>query len=735
MSSRRRFPVAAFALLLGLTLLVVTLERTDLRTLGVAMRSLGVVFPLVMLPSAAWHVARTLAWRHCFPVDQRPGFWQLFRVRLAAEAFSFLTIRGVAGEPLKVMLLRRQAPAALAAAAVAFERIAYILVTALVVAIASAWALAVLPLTAIWQRIFAVSALSGAAICVLPLIWLAKKRESSRPRSAGSFWMRRIFRFSGFEEFRAQWHRVIGEERSRLLLLSAFEVAAYGLMALEVWTVWRATHVQAGVVAAFAVETFTRVASMASAFIPANIGALEASNVAAAAAVHVSGGAVALALVRRLRGLFWCIAGFAVYPRIPENRGSSQIQPEANLPTKALALVEHDQPNVFVSDVLGGLPVGERILRAAIRAGYGRVLIWSPMQSRHWAAAAKHFQHRLAIGIAHDVSSWQRLLSELEVTATIPVVMPDVVPSAQLLMAARDGDTAATFLATRAEVGSPHHLADRIQPDSTSDAVVQDPFFARIRRRQDLAHAEKLLRLSVFKSTDGRLGRFNRRVSLPLSIALIRSCRCSPHVMSIAVMVLGFVAGWFFSRGSYATALMGAVISSAASVLDGCDGELARLQHKDSSFGCWLDTLGDYTYYLSIFIGMTIGSARLTGWSGFWWIGAALLTGTLLTFGLLIVLRRKITDRQPERLRTTAKAHFYGSGKRWAWLVAKLSNAATRANAPYGILLLALFNLVPLIVVLAAIGAQIYWISLAIELRRLLDPSRRDIPRSAEPAF
>ena len=76
-----------------------------------------------------------------------------------------------------------------------------------------------------------------------------------------------------------------------------------------------ATGVSISTTGALAVETFSRVASFASSFIPANLGALEASSLAAAAAVGASGGGAALALARRLRGLFWAGLGLAIYPR------------------------------------------------------------------------------------------------------------------------------------------------------------------------------------------------------------------------------------------------------------------------------------------------------------------------------------------------------------------------------------------------------------------------------------
>ena len=209
-------------------------------------------------------------------------------------------------------------------------------------------------------------------------------------------------------------------------------------------------------------------------------------------------------------------------------------------------------------------------------------------------------------------------------------------------------------------------------------------------------------------------------MSIPISIALIRWTRFNAHVMSALLILMGLYAGWLFSRGSYASGLLAAFVSLGASVLDGCDGELARLQYKESAFGCWIDTLGDYTYYLAIFSGLTVGIVRHTGWAGFWWVGAAVLIGCVVTFALLIVLRGRITEGRPERLRAAANDHLAAKGKTWARLLKDLSTVTTRATMPYGILAFALLDLLPIVLVLAAIGAHIYWLSLAYEFRRLV---------------
>ena len=101
-------------------------------------------------------------------------------------------------------------------------------------------------------------------------------------------------------------------------------------------------------------------------------------------------------------------------------------------------------------------------------------------------------------------------------------------------------------------------------------------------------------------------------------------------------------------------------------------------------------------------------------------VRAAVLSGAPL-------LRQRITGARPERLQATTKAHFYATGKRWAWFVAKISVCGTRSTMPYGIMAFALIGQLPVIVVLAAVGANIYWISLALRLRALLAPVTQNV--------
>jgi phosphatidylglycerophosphate synthase len=240
----------------------------------------------------------------------------------------------------------------------------------------------------------------------------------------------------------------------------------------------------------------------------------------------------------------------------------------------------------------------------------------------------------------------------------------------------------------------------------------------RIRSAEELVHAERTIRGSVIKSTDNKVARWNRTVSLPISVALMRT-PLTANQLSVLILGLGLYSGWLFSIGTYLTTVLAALLALAASVLDGSDGEIARLKYQESALGCWIETIADYSFYIAMFIGMTVGVVRWTGMSVFYWIGAAALAGTLLAFGLLIYLRSAITDGQPDRLHAVLKTRFNARPSWWSRLVWRLSMMGMRSAMPYAIAILAITGLIPLALIFAAIGANTYWISLALRFRQL----------------
>jgi phosphatidylglycerophosphate synthase len=749
------------ALAVGVLLFAAALYYINLTLAVGTIRRLGVALPLALLFSGLWHLVRTWAWAWCFPSNRRIPFLRLARVRLAAEAFSYLTLRGIAGEPLKVVLLSDRVDPREATAAVALERLAYMIGTTIIIGIGSLIAIAVLPLTRLWFRVFRAFAIASAVVAILAGVVIAGRgtyvqsifkrldRRWGSSMSNGS-----VSRFICAVE--QHMLDLVRGNPTRLVVLMCATVAAYAAMALEAWVILRASGTPISTVHALTVETFSRVASFASAFIPANLGALEASSLAAVAAIGVAGGGAALALARRLRGLFWAGIGLAIYPRGTQRTVLHQSDaadasisgaPVVDTPQPPVLLYIPRDPSVQVSPNvrLCGLPAGERIVRSALRAGYSRVVVWLPgpegtRESRLFTRLAHQSEN---LTIVRTPADWSQAIGTLDPQTTVTAVGAGTVVSPALLahaalVAAEPGVAADVPAGPDWPVSGVIRLTagDAVNPAAVSGALArrraglsrpsgEDVSFGRgqlavqMVSPADIEPADRTLRRSSYKDTDAKVARFNRRISLPISVALIRT-PLTANQLSVVLVAVGFYTGWLFSVGNYAAGLLGAFLSLAASVMDGCDGEIARLKYQESALGCWIETFGDYSYYLAVFIGLTIGSVRQTGFELFYWIGLIALAGTLVTFAVLIYLRARITAGQPTRLHAVAKTRFKADPSLWTKLIWKVSFVCTRAAMPYGIMVLAILNALPVVVILAAIGANLYWLSLVLKLRDLL---------------
>jgi hypothetical protein len=103
-------------------------------------------------------------------------------------------------------------------------------------------------------------------------------------------------------------------DRQRLVRLIWLPVLCYFVMAMEIWIVFWAIGAPIGLMEGLTIETFARLGSVAAAAIPANLGALEASNAAVVSMLGLTGGGT-LALARRIRALLWAAVGLALYPK------------------------------------------------------------------------------------------------------------------------------------------------------------------------------------------------------------------------------------------------------------------------------------------------------------------------------------------------------------------------------------------------------------------------------------
>ena len=311
--------ISLVAIVTGVVLFVVTMLGIDRTETLIEVRRLGVLLPIVLLPSIGWHLLRAAGWYICFPAEERPSYWRVFRVRLSADGVGYFTIRGVASEPLRVVLLLGHVSPVVSAAASVLERTAMGIMSVIGVGIFAAFAVASNLLPPGWEDLFRGIAITAAVVLMVSFLFLIRKGNYFGPLIE-SIHRRTGWRWAGGRTVRAitavedLFLKLARTDRRRIGTLILLSMACYWLMALEVVVVFWAIGEPISLWLGTIVETFARAASVPGGAIPGNLGALEASNVAVVKALGLAGGG-ALALFRRFRSLVFATLGLALYPR------------------------------------------------------------------------------------------------------------------------------------------------------------------------------------------------------------------------------------------------------------------------------------------------------------------------------------------------------------------------------------------------------------------------------------
>ncbi len=111
--------------------------------------------------------------------------------------------------------------------------------------------------------------------------------------------------------------------------------------------------------------------------------------------------------------------------------------------------------------------------------------------------------------------------------------------------------------------------------------------------RAGVRRAEKQLVRSLKKTADGYAARvFNRYISLFFTRFLMRTS-VHPNAMTVCAFAAAFSGGIVIAQGGYWMGVIGMLLVESGSILDGVDGELARLKCRFSKLGQWMDTVTD----------------------------------------------------------------------------------------------------------------------------------------------
>ncbi len=148
-------------------------------------------------------------------------------------------------------------------------------------------------------------------------------------------------------------------------------------------------------------------------------------------------------------------------------------------------------------------------------------------------------------------------------------------------------------------------------------AIPTDGFWIDVDDPAAFQKAEQaLLKRLRDKPNDGPVARYlNRPISVRISRYLVQR-DVTPNQISLFSFLCSLLAAGLFALGGYVALLIGGVLAQFASIIDGCDGEVARLKYQSSDFGGWFDAVLDRYADAFLLFGLTwhLLAMEVNGW-------------------------------------------------------------------------------------------------------------------------
>ena len=764
-----RFLTATF----GTGLLAYLIWRIGASTLAQDVSRLGWGLALVIALGGVAHVVKAWAWRFTLSGEEhKVSFPKLLQLRLVSEAVGQLGVFGQAfGEGLRASALNAEIPAACRISSVTLDRGLFIATGALVMLTGIMTAPLALSLSHAFQRYVVLFAVTLIGLLLLTALAVQKRWPilSGPARAAGRLryfrsWLESKESIIKSVECRLfEFHRDVPRAFWASLVLN---LVCHGLAVAEVYLILYLMGARISLLGALIFEALTKLVNVVGFFNPGNIGTYEGGNVLIARMFRLSSGTgLALGLARRSRAIFWGAVGAVCMITLSRGQRSRAVERNASaldegaensVPgSETLSRTSDEQPvaiilaNGMLGDDgieasltrVGTLPVILRSILGVQKAGAKRIIICvdaaqGPRLTRELLATYR-LPRCLVWFESERNSGLPRLLKEVAPNLgdnRLSVIAGDAAYHPALLREAVEWDGDQEVLALECSnrpVGiwalsraAAMRVAERCQGEvdsveqmhvlftekhSVDSRPVEENRWQPVLTPEDRISAERKLDSWLVKPTDGIFAQMNRRISIPISRQLIK-WPITPNMVSLFTLGVGFAAGVFFAFGGYWNVLFGAVLSVWASILDGCDGEVARLKLLESDFGCWLETICDYLYYLFIFSGMAIGMVRSFGPTYLIWSGL-LLFGAVTSFLVTGAGRQRFAGERPEQYLKIWQAQAESRRSNpILYLGRHLEFLIRRCFLPYAFLFFAAINMMRVAFVLAAIGVNVVWL-------------------------
>jgi len=298
---RRQQVLTAAAAVGGLALFAYSVRGVGADQIVTGVKRVGWGLLLILILAGIRFLLRAEAWRLCTPVNSRLRLRQAFLAFVAGDALGNITPLGlIASEPTKVFLTRHELATSEAVASLAIDNLVYALSVVAMIALGMVVMLATVRLP------FEAQEWSMVALAVLAAIGLASLRlfrTRNRPAADGGPSLgARLARTRDMVMAFSAGHP------SRLWRAFALDVLFHAVAVFEAYLTlqWLLGESSPSFRQAVMFESLNRVVTALFKFVPLRVGVDEAISGAFAPIVGLNPAAgVALAVIRKVRGLFW----------------------------------------------------------------------------------------------------------------------------------------------------------------------------------------------------------------------------------------------------------------------------------------------------------------------------------------------------------------------------------------------------------------------------------------------
>ena len=207
-----------------------------------------------------------------------------------------------------------------------------------------------------------------------------------------------------------------------------------------------------------------------------------------------------------------------------------------------------------------------------------------------------------------------------------------------------------------------------------------------------------------------------RHLSSRLTPILLKTS-ITPNQITFLSLIFGLLCASCFCLGSYKLGVIGSFFLVISYILDNCDGEVARIKNMSSEFGAKFDDAVDWIVDASFFIALGYGVSQVNEQIFWLWLGIITAFGAFIDY--VIDLRYYVKNKEKNNATTTDEqtARFKQPQNKLDWLI-YIFHKLSRADFCFIVLILAVLNVTYFLLPIAAIGAQIYWLTDLLERAR-----------------